>query len=374
MRFAFDPEQEELRRTVRTLLERRSGSSDVREAMANESGYDHELWALMAEQIGAHSLAIPEEFGGAGFTLLETHIVVEELGAALTPSPFLGSAVLAAQAILATNDGLAAQRLLPGIASGETIAALAWAEQDGLWSTDTTATKARNDNGAWTLTGAKHHVLDAAAADVFIVVADTGEDIALFEVDAQEATLTPRASVDPTRRHAIVAFQDAPAKRLGTDGHGRRALRRTLDLACVALSADQVGGAQRALDLTVEYAKTRIQFGRPIGSFQAVKHRLADLYTLVESARSASYAAAAAAAAASENELALTTAAARAKAYCSEAYATAAGEAIQLHGGIGITWEHDIHLYFKRAHSSAQLFGSPAEHRRRYAAAVGLAA
>jgi alkylation response protein AidB-like acyl-CoA dehydrogenase len=135
-----------------------------------------------------------------------------------------------------------------------------------------------------------------------------------------------------------------------------------------------VGGAQRALDLTVEYAKTRIQFGRPIGSFQAVKHRLADLYTLVESARSASYAAAAAAAAASENELALTTAAARAKAYCSEAYATVAGEAIQLHGGIGITWEHDIHLYFKRAHSSAQLFGSPAEHRRRYAAAVGLAA
>jgi alkylation response protein AidB-like acyl-CoA dehydrogenase len=363
----LDAEQEELRRTVRTVLDRRS---DKRRA-----GYDPQLWQLLAEQVGAHSLAIPEEYGGAGFTLLESHIVLEELGAALTPSPFC-STTSAAQAILAAGNEEAKLRLLPGIAAGESIATLAWAEEPGSW--DPGAIRA-TVSAAGRLTGTKHHVLDGDDADVFVVVAGSARGVELYEVARADAVVAPRVSVDPNRPQATVTFTDAPATLLtaGTAADSDRALTHVLDLACVALSAEQVGGAQRALDLTVAYARQRVQFGRPIGSFQAVKHRLADLFTLVESARSASYAAAAVAASSSSSAGSgheLTIAAARAKAYCSEAYSTVAGEAIQLHGGIGITWEHDIHLYFKRAHATAQLFGSPAEHRRRYARAVGLAA
>jgi alkylation response protein AidB-like acyl-CoA dehydrogenase len=354
----LDAEQEELRRTVRTLLDRRS---DKRRA-----AYDPDLWQLLAGQVGAHSLAIPEEYGGAGFTLLESHLVLEELGAALTPSPF-SSTTLAAQAILACGNEEAKQRLLPAIATGETVATLAWAEKSGSWDTGSMRASVDADGR---LNGVKRHVLDGADADAFVVVAVDATGVGLYEVARTDALVTPAVTVDPTRPQATVTFEAAPATALLTGAEADAALGRVLDLACVALSAEQVGAAQRALDLTVDYAKTRVQFGRPIGSFQAVKHRLADLFTLVESARSVSYAAAEAAVSGHE----LSIAAARAKAYCSEAFSTVAGEAIQLHGGIGITWEHDIHLYFKRAHATAQLFGSPAEHRRRYARAIGLAA
>ena len=189
----------------------------------------------------------------------------------------------------------------------------------------------------------------------------------VFVVSAADALVYAVETVDPGRPQARVEFRDSPATFLGADP---LLLERVLDSACVAISAEQVGAAQRAFDLTLAYAKQRVQFGRPIGSFQAVKHRLADMFTLLESARSASYAAAFAAASGHE----LTVAASRAKAYCSEAFSTIAGEAIQLHGGIGITWEHPIHLYFKRAHVTSQLFGTPAWHRRRYARATGIAA
>ena len=197
--------------------------------------------------------------------------------------------------------------------------------------------------------------------------AASGSGVGLFVVSAADAVASAIETVDPGRPQARVTFDRSPATLLSADAS---VLGRVLDLACVAISAEQVGAAQRAFDLTLAYAKQRVQFGRPIGSFQAVKHRLADMYTLLESARSASYGAAFAAASGYE----LTVAASRAKAYCSEAFATIVGEAIQLHGGIGITWEHPIHLYFKRAHATSQLFGSPAWHRRRYAQAVGLAA
>jgi alkylation response protein AidB-like acyl-CoA dehydrogenase len=354
----LDAEQEELRRTVRALLGRRS---DKRRA-----GYDRDLWQLLAGQVGALSLAIPEEYGGSGFSLLESHLVLEELGAALTPSPF-SSTTLAAQAILAGRNEDAKLRLLPGIASGETVATLAWAEASGSW--DPTTVRALVDAGG-RLTGVKHHVLDGDDADVFVVVARASDGLGLYEVARTDAVVTPCVSVDPTRWQAAVTFTEASATPLIVGAEAVAALGHVLDIACVVLSAEQLGGAQRALDLTVAYAKSRVQFGRPIGSFQAVKHRLADLFAMVESARSVSYAAADAAV----SGHGLTAAAARAKAYCSEVFATVAGEAIQLHGGIGITWEHDIHLYFKRAHATAQLFGSPAEHRRRYARAVGLAA
>ena len=371
----FDPEQEELRRTVRTLLERAAGG---------------DVWRLLGEQVGALGLAIPEEYGGAGFSVLETHVVLEELGAALAVPGFL-STTLAAQAILAGDSAEAKAELLPGIAAGETHAAVAW-EGSGILATA--------EAGGWRLTGGADHVLDGSEADLFVVPAqmpdhagpapepdaraglaqesdartglvrapDAGSSrIGLFVVAAGDAAVSAVETVDPGRPQARVEFRASPALSLGADP----ALpARVLDLACVAVSAEQVGAAQRAFDLTLAYAKQRVQFGRPIGSFQAVKHRLADLFTLLESARSASYAAAFAAASGHE----LTVAASRAKAYCSEAFTTIAGEAIQLHGGIGITWEHPIHLYFKRAHATAQLFGSPAWHRQRYARAVGLAA
>jgi hypothetical protein len=347
----FDLEQEELRRTVRTLLERAA---------------DGDVWRLLAEQVGAHSLAIPEEFGGAGFSVLETHVVLEELGAALAAPGFL-STTLAAQAILGADSAEAKRALLPGIAEGRTRATVGWsAERAGIQST-----AERSGGRDWLLTGTQDHVLDGAEADLFVVparIADGTEQLGLFAVEAADAQTVPVETVDPNRPQAVVRFQRSPARLLNVDGSA--ALERLLDLACVAISAEQVGGAQRAFDLTLAYAKQRVQFGRPIGSFQAVKHRLADLYTLLESARSASYAAAFAAASGVE----LTVAASRAKAYCSEAFSTIAAEAIQLHGGIGITWEHPIHLYFKRAHATGQLFGAPAWHRRRYAEAAGLAA
>jgi alkylation response protein AidB-like acyl-CoA dehydrogenase len=335
----FDPEQEELRRTVRTLLERAAGG---------------DVWRLLAEQVGALSLAIPEEYGGAGFSVLETHVVLEELGAALAAPGFL-STTLAAQAILAADSPEAKAELLPGIAEGETRAALVWGDA-------VTA----SDNGGWLLTGTAENVLDGGEADLLVVPAQTSSDVALFVVRAPEAAVRARETVDPGRPQALVEFRDCPAVLLSPAAP----LDHILDLACVALSAEQVGAAQRAFDLTLAYVKQRVQFGRPIGSFQAVKHRLADMFALLESARSTSYAAAFAVASGHE----LTIAASRAKTYCSEAFSTIAGEAIQLHGGIGITWEHPIHLYFKRAHVTSQLFGTPDWHRRRYARAVGLAA
>ena len=364
----FDPEQEELRRTVRTLLERAAGG---------------DVWRLLAEQVGALGLAVPEEFGGAGFSVLETHVVLEELGAALAAPGFL-STTLAAQAILAGDSMQAKRDLLPGIAAGQTRATVGWGG----------AVEASSEGGRWRLTGADEHALDGGEADLLVVPAlmadgsglmqmarreltqearpglargsQPAPGVGLFVVAASEAVVRSIETVDPGRPQARVEFHHSPATLLSADAP----LDRILDLACVAISAEQVGAAQRAFDLTLAYAKQRVQFGRPIGSFQAVKHRLADMFALLESARSASYAAAFAAVSGQE----LTVAASRAKAYCSEAFSVIAGEAIQLHGGIGITWEHPIHLYFKRAHATSQLFGTPAWHRRRYAHGVGLAA
>jgi alkylation response protein AidB-like acyl-CoA dehydrogenase len=295
--------------------------------------------------------------------VLETHVVLEELGAALATPEFL-STTLAAQAILAGDSAAAKTELLPGIAGGETRAAVAWG------GPAFGSVAATSEDDGWRLTGCENHVLDGGNAGLYVVPAQTLDKagpVGLFVVSAADATVEVAETVDPRRPQARVGFHRSPATLLSSDAS---VLDRVLDLACVAISAEQVGAAQRAFDLTLAYAKQRVQFGRPIGSFQAVKHRLADLFTLLESARSASYAAAFAAVSGHE----LTIAASRAKAYCSEAFSTIAGEAIQLHGGIGITWEHPIHLYFKRAHVTSQLFGTPAWHRRRYAQAVGLAA
>jgi alkylation response protein AidB-like acyl-CoA dehydrogenase len=354
---SLSEEQVSLRDSVRTLLAKRSDSAAVRRAMASPRGYDETLWQVLCAQIGVAGLSIPEKFGGLGAGLLETHVVLEELGATLTPNPLLGSGVLAAQMLLALNDTAASERLLPGIAEGTSVAALCWAGPTGQWDPASAAVTA--DDGS--LTGEACYVLDGDHADVLLVVAHTDDGIGLYEVDVDHRGVqrTNIPAMDPTRRLATVTLSGAPGQRIG--GDARAALARVRDIACVALSAEQVGAMSRSLQLTVEYSKTRVQFGRPIGSFQALKHRMADLHVLVEAARSASYAA-----------VDGTIAASVAKAYCSEAFCTVAAEMIQLHGGIAITWEHDAQLYFKRAHGSAQLFGQPREHLARLAAAAGL--
>ncbi|WP_371871443.1 acyl-CoA dehydrogenase family protein [Phytohabitans rumicis] len=304
------------------------------------------VWPRLCGEIGAAGLAIPERYGGAGASLLETHIVLEQLGRTLTPTPLLGSAVLAAQALLLTSPA-AAERLLPGIADGSQVAALAWAGADGRW--DVPAVTASDG----TLRGTAHYVLDGDTAGILLVATRDG---ALYEVDTADPAVTRTAvtTVDLTRRLAVVELRGAAGRRLGPCP-----LAHLRDIACVALSAEQVGAAARALELTVEYTRTRVQFGQPIGAFQALQHRLADLHILVESARSASYAAASALVAGAPETPAL---AAVAKVHCSETLQAVAAEMIQLHGGIGITWEHDAHRYFKRAHGAAHLFGHPRDH------------
>jgi alkylation response protein AidB-like acyl-CoA dehydrogenase len=336
-------EQRGLRDAVHTLLAKRSDSAAVRRAIAEPAGYDTALWRVLCDQIGVAALAVPEQFGGAGAGPREVQLVSEELGRTLTPSPFLGS-VVAASLLIALDDEAASNRLLPRIAEG-TVAALAWAGAEGKWG-----------SGAMTvdgdrLSGEAHFVLDGDSAEVLLVVADG----AVYEVDPAAADIVHTPAMDLTRRLARVGLDGAAGVRIGP-ADATAALDAALDAAVVALAAEQVGAAARALEMTVDYAKVRHQFGRPIGSFQALKHRMADLHVLLEAARSAAYAAADGSVHPSA-----------AKAYCSEALRTIAAETIQLHGGIAITWEHDAHLYFKRAHGSSELFGSPGRHLARLA-------
>jgi alkylation response protein AidB-like acyl-CoA dehydrogenase len=354
-------EQRALRAAVRGLLARHEG-----QASPAGLGDDPVLWRRLGQEIGVAGLALPEHYGGGGAGPVETHIVAEELGRRLTATPLVGSAVLAGQLLLATGDAAACQRLLPGIADGSVLAAVAWAGPDGHWDPARAACTATAAGGGWRLAGEAHYVLYGDAADVLLVAAQAPDGSALFEVDPHRPGVirTAGISMDASLRVASVRLNEVVGQRIGT-GAGRPALARARDLACVALSAEQVGAAQQALAQTVGYTLTRAQFGRPIGSFQALQHRMADLHVLVESARSLSYAAAAAADAA---DFGLRAAAAHA--YCSEALTRAAGEMIQLHGAIGVTWEHDAHRYLKRAHATAQLFGRPAEHTARIAAAL----
>ncbi|TXS49001.1 acyl-CoA dehydrogenase family protein [Streptomyces sp. OR43] len=349
-------EQQELRSAVRTLLTQHQGES---------------AWAPLATQIGAAGLTVPEEYGGAGGGARDVHVLMEELGRTLSPLPCLGSAVLTAGALLASGDKEACERLLPGLAEGTSVGTLAWAEQ-GSWDQEAIRAEAvRTSAGAWLITGAKEHVLDRPGVDVLLVAARTAHGVSLFEVAPGDTGVRrePVVTMDGTRAQARWVLNGAGGRLLGVDGDGGRYLDHVRDLACTALAAEQVGAAGRCLELTVEYAMSRVQFGRPIGSFQAVKHRLADAYVLVESARSAALGAAFAA---DEDPGALPRAAAVAKSVCSEAFSVVAGEMIQLHGGIGITWEHDAHRYFKRAHGSGELFGPPAHHRARLASMLGL--
>ena len=371
MNFAFSDEQEELRTAVRRFLTEKSPESEVRRLMDTTEGYDPAVWSQMADQLGLQSLTIPEEFGGSGFSYVELLVVLEEMGAALLCAPFFSSVALGANALLTSGDDEAKKSYLPGIASGETIATLAITEDNGKWDFSGIELAATQKDGSWVLDGHKMFVIDGHVANLIIVAARTGAGVSLFAVpgDAAGLTRTPLPTMDQTRKQARLEFSGTPAVLIGVDGGAEAGLSKTLDLAAVALAAEQVGGAQHVLDASVEYAKTRIQFGRPIGSFQAIKHKCADMLLEVESAKSAAYYAAWAAA---EDSDELPVVASLAKSYCSEAYFHSAAENIQIHGGIGFTWEHPAHLYFKRAKSSELLLGDPSYHRELLAQRIGI--
>jgi alkylation response protein AidB-like acyl-CoA dehydrogenase len=339
--------------------------------METTEGYDPAVWRQMGQELALQSLAIPEEYGGSGYTFVELGVVLEEMGRALLCAPFFSTAVLAATTLLESGDDAAKAAHLPGIAAGDTIATLAFTEPSGRWDVDGITTPATRAGDGWTISGTKSYVLDGHTADLVLVAARTDAGVSLFAVEggAPGLTRTPLTTMDWTRKQARLDFDAVPATLVGTDGGGAEVLAKVLDLAAVALAAEQVGGAQKVLEMAVEYAKVRVQFGRAIGSFQAIKHMCADMVVDVESARSAAYYALFCAAEGSDE---LPAYASLAKSYCSEAYFTSTAKNIQIHGGIGFTWEHPAHLYFKRAKSSELLFGDPTYHRELLAQRIGI--
>jgi alkylation response protein AidB-like acyl-CoA dehydrogenase len=361
--FVFTDEQQDLRDMVRRFLAEKSPVSEVRRLMATEAGYDPAVWAQLG-QLGLAGLTIPEKYGGAGCGPVEQLVVCEEMGAALLCAPYLASAVLAAGALLASGDAGAQADLLPSMASGEKIATLAGTEDDGSWAQSRVTARRAGDR--YLLDGRKSFVLDGMIADLILVAASSDDGPALFAVGGPGDGTVPGLSrqalqtIDMTRKQAVLTFSETPGRLVGQPGAAAEIMAQAVRGGVLALAAEQVGGAQRCLDMAVAYAKVRHQFGRAIGSFQAIKHMCADMLLEVESARSAAYRAAWDAA---DGAADLPLVASLAKAYCSEAYFHVAASNIQLHGGIGFTWEHDAHLYYRRAKSAEVMLGTPASHR-----------
>jgi alkylation response protein AidB-like acyl-CoA dehydrogenase len=370
MHHGWTEEQQEFRATLRRFLESRSPEAEVRRLMDTAEGWDAVVWSAMADQLGVQGLAVPESFGGSGFTFAETVIAAEEIGRVLLSAPFLSTVVLAANALLAVG-GAAAEEHLRNIVAGTTIATVALLEEPGRWDEDGVAMRAVRAGDGYELTGSKHFVLDGEIAGVVLVTARTPAGVGLFAVDGSAPRLarTAQGTMDLTRRMAVLNFDQTPARLISREGQGWQVLRPVLDRAAIALAAEQVGGAQGALELSVSYAKSRKQFGRPIGSFQAIRHLCADMFVDVETARSIVHHAAWAAAAGSPDIGAMAN---LAKAYCSEIYVRVAAATIQIHGAMGFTWEHPAHLYYKRALSDAQWLGDADRHRRAFAERIGL--
>ncbi|MCW2866679.1 MAG: acrC5 [Marmoricola sp.] len=366
-------EHDELREVVRRFLAGKSSSDAVRAQIDAGAVGDPAVWRQLAEQLGLQGLAVPEEHGGAGMGPVELGVVLEEMGRALYVGPFFSTVALATQTLTSCSDAAAHQRWLPGIANGSVTATVAIADDSFTFDTSaltTTATELPGGSGpGWTLSGTKAFVVDGATADMVLVAARVRDEVGLFVVEGSALGLTrePLPTVDLTRAVARLELDRVGATRI--TGDVESALARAGDLAAAALAAEQIGGASAALDMAVEYAKIRVQFDRPIGSFQAIKHRCADLFLAVESGRSAAFFAAALLA---EEDPEGPVAASVAQAWCSPAYSRASRENIQIHGGIGYTWECDAHLHLRRATASEVLLGAPAAHRSRIADLVGM--
>ena len=379
MRFAFTEEQAALRATARAFLAEHSASEPMRRAMQSELGYAPELWKTISTELGWPAVSVPEAYGGLGLGAVELAALLEAMGETLLCAPFFSSVCLGANALLVAGSDAQKREQLPAIAEGRTLATLAAFEPDKSWTAAGIEAEARREGGDYVLSGRKRFVLDGHCADLLVVAARRAgtrgdEGISLFAVPATSQGVERRAlpTLDQTRRLAEIELHGVrvPATaRLGEEGTGAAALERILALAAIALAAEQVGGAQRCLDLAVAHAKSRVQFGRPIGSFQAIQHRCADMMLRVESARSAAYYAACVAA---EGGSELARMASLAKVYCSDAYFQCAADSLQVHGGVGFTWEYDVHLHLKRAKWTESFLGDPIWHRERVARLIGL--
>ena len=367
-RLSPDPEHEELRAAVSAFLDRRCGPDQVRAQLDTEQGYDKDVWRQCAGQLGLVGLEIGEQYGGSGASFRELAVVLELMGRTLACLPYFSTVVLASGALLLGDDDGARQRYLPGLADGSTIATVAVAESTGTW--DAVMTTAQRRDAGWVLSGEKSFVPDGLAADLLLVVAQAPGGLSMFAVDGAAPGLTRTAmrTLDPTRRQALLGLAQVPAELVGREGAAGPLLDRLHDRAAVALGCEQLGTAARALEMAVGYAGQRLQFGRVIGSFQAVKHRCADMASRVEEARSA---AAWAVAAAAENSADLPVAAAMAGVVCSEAAVFATAENVQVHGGLGFTWEHPAHLYFRRARAASVQLRDPAQHREQLLVRLG---
>ncbi len=362
-------EHDELREVARRFLADKSSSEAVRAQAELGATGDTAVWRQMAEQLGLQGLVVPEQYGGAGMGPVELGVVLEEMGRTLYVGPFFSTVALAAQTLTSCSDESTRERWLPGIADGSITATVAIADDAFTFDTSAVSTTATPVGATWTLNGTKQFVVDGATADLVLVAARAGDEIGLFAVEGPATGLTrePLPTVDITRAVARLDLVDVAATRI--EGDAGEILARAGDLAAAALAAEQVGGAAAALEMAVEYAKIRVQFDRPIGSFQAIKHRCADLLLEVESGRSAAFFAAALLA---DDDSEGPVAASVAQAWCSAAYSRASRENIQIHGGIGYTWECDAHLHLRRATASDVLLGAPAAHRARIADLVGM--
>ena len=364
MSTALNREQSDLRDAVADLMAKRSPESEVRRLMADDLGHDRTVWSELAG-MGLLGLIIPDELGGAGAGAAELAVVAEQMGRVLLCAPYLSTAVLTPYLLLALADSAECADVLPRIAAGELIATVAFAEPGSARPPDNPSTVAERNDGHWWLSGEKTYVLDATGADRIYVHADTGSGTGIFAVDrdAPGLSVTALDTIDGTRRQGRLTMEATPARSVGDPSAAKQALDGALDRAAVALVAEQAGGAMHAMQMGADYARTRFQFGRAIGSFQAVKHMCVDMLLEAQSAVSAARHIAAAFDAGESDrvlDLALT------QAYCSDAYVAVAATNIQVHGGIGFTWEHPAHLYLRRARTDAQIFGDPQWHRERY--------
>ena len=383
MDFVFTEEQQMIRDTAESFLAEVSTSEAVRKAMASDTGFDEALWQQICAEMYWQAIHIPEEFGGMGLGYVELVAMMEQMGRYLLCAPFYSTVCLGVNTLLlAANDEQKAQ-YLAAICEGSLTATLAYCGPRGGRSADAVTATYREDGESVVINGESSFVVDGMTAGLILVAAraegSSGEEgISLFAVPADTAGLERKnlPTLDQTRKMAALAFSElkiSAENRLGDAGNGWPVLDKVLDLATIALAAEQMGGSQQLLDSTVDYTKERVQFNRPIASFQSIKHKAADMMLRVEAARSAVYYAACVAEEALQggplaDELA--EAASIAKAYCSDAYFKNAGESMQMHGGVGFTWEYDVHLYFKRAKGSEHMLGNPSWHRERLAGVV----